>query len=182
MTQNFFDIETSGLDPERDEIITIQSQSLPKSSQTISDPLKIMKIWDHNMSEKALLSRILPLFIGSPWKFIPVGNNLLFDFKFLAAKIKKYFGYNVTAEYFLSRPHLDLKTTMILMNEGKFTKYSQIMQKQSNGKIIPELFHNRKYDQIVDYIKDEANAFVKFYSHLQKTLPSLIYRRLDEFI
>ena len=182
MSFNFFDIETTGLDPENDSIITIQSQLLPKAPRTATGPLKIGKLWDHNMSEKALLSTIIPLFIGSPWKFIPVGNNLVFDFKFLAARIKKYFEFNSTIEYFLSRPHLDLKTTMILMNDGKFTKYSQIMQKQSNGKIIPELFRNKKYDEIVNYVKDEADAFVKFYSHLQETLPSIIYRKLDEFV
>ena len=179
---NLSDLETTGLNPEKDKIITFQSQLLPKAPDAAPGPLRILKIWDFGMSEKSLLSAIIPSFLGSPWKFIPVGNNLIFDFKFLAARIRKHFGNSSSLDYFVFRPHLDLKTTMILMNNGKFTKYSQIMQKKANGSIIPELFHNRRYDEIISYVKDEADAFVKFYSHLQRLLPGLIYRRLDEFV
>jgi len=71
---------------------------------------------------------------------------------------------------------------MILMNNGKFTKYSHVIQKQSNGSIIPQLYRDKKYDEIVNYVMNEADAFVKFYTRLQEVLPSIAYRRLDEFV
>lgn len=182
MSFHYCDLETTSLNPESDKIISFQSQELPKSHYADPGPIKISTIWDCNMSEKALLAYIIPLFLGSPWKFIPVGNNLIFDFKFLAAKIRKYFGHDVSLDYFMLRPHLDLKTIMILMNDGKFSKYSQIIQKRSNGGIIPELYRNEQYDELINYVKDEADAFVKFYIKLQEVLPAIIYRRLDEFV
>jgi len=56
MPPYYFDIETTGLDPEEDSIITAQYQELPKPHQTVPGHLKIFTIWDHNMSEKALLA------------------------------------------------------------------------------------------------------------------------------
>ena len=94
-------------------------RSLPKPHENDPGPLKIEKIWDHNMSEKSLLLTIMPLFLGSPWKFIPVGNNLVFDFKFLATKIKKYFDFNATLDYFIS-PHVPF---FCCIGQGKWLPY-----------------------------------------------------------
>lgn len=171
MSFYYLDCETTGLDPERDELLTVQLQKFPDYHNHESGLLEIYTLWDHDMSEKSLLERVIPYFKSSPFKFIPVGNNLLFDFKFLSSKIKKYFGWDVSPEYFLSRPHLDLKHTLVMINKGRFRGYQQIMRKPKGGAMTQRWFIDQQYGKILDYIVDEADSFMKTYSRLVHTLP-----------
>src|SRR3989442_9765925 len=99
----YFDIETTGLDTIKDQIITIQSQKLDMLKGYAAGPLKILKVWDDNQSEKSIVSQLAPLLLDSdPFRFIPVGNNLVFDFKFLAAKFKEHLSLDVDTLYFLN--------------------------------------------------------------------------------
>ena len=55
---NFYlDIETTGLDPNVDEIITIQFQELGRNSGEAIGPLVILKSWES--SEKEIIQRFL---------------------------------------------------------------------------------------------------------------------------
>jgi len=183
MTLVYFDTETTGLDPTQDKILTIQYQRLDITKGYPVGPLKILKIWDEGQSEKNIVSAAASLLIESnPWRFVPVGNNLTFDFKFISAKIKQHLGLDVDTLFFLNRPHIDLKHVMILLNGGRFKGYHNILGKHESGDKIPEWYSARDYDKITEYVKNEAKSFTKLYSKLQQSLPTLFYRRLDDYV
>lgn len=183
MPHYYFDIETTGLDPQRDQIVTIQYQKIDTCKGYAVGPLKILKSWDDGQSEKSVLSTIAPMLMDSnPFSFVPVGNNLIFDFKFLAAKFQQHLGVDVDTLYFLMRPHLDLKPLLIFINGGRFKGYGDLLGKQRDGEKVPLWHSQREYDKILEYVKNEAVAFIKFCSKSQQLLPNLLYRRLDDYV
>ena len=182
MTLYYFDIETTGLDPVKDQILTIQYQKLDTLKGYAIDPLKILKVWDNDQSEKRIISCIAPMLMESnPWRFVPVGNNLSFDFRFISSKIKQHLDLEIDTLYFLMRPNIDLKHILILLNGGKFKGYNQILGKQEDGEKIPQWYDTREYEKIINYIKNEANSFTKLYAKLQQLLPNLFNRRIDSY-
>ncbi|HLE35169.1 MAG TPA: hypothetical protein VI698_04685, partial [Nitrososphaerales archaeon] len=92
MRHYYFDIETTGLDPHKDKIITFQCQELSQVSGTPLTKLLIAKEWDGDCSEGRILEWIKELLVDQLfWKFVPVGNNLIFDLSFIAARMRIYF-------------------------------------------------------------------------------------------
>lgn len=192
MPHYYFDIETTGLDPNVDEIISIQYMKIALDSGKPEGSLEILTNWNHDFSEKNILEKILPLITSSnPFTFVPVGNNLNFEFEFLANKFTKYFGLNMNSSYFHCRPSIDLKPVMILLNGGRFKGYHLVLNKSHNGASVPIWYKNREYNKIVNYIKNEATAFLEFYStihglmfepefrqHIFKT----INKELDDYV
>jgi len=88
----YLDIETSGLDPDEDQILTIQYQKISSTGNAIG-PLTILPSWKY--SEEDIVKEIATYMLDdNPWNFIPVGNNLIFEFKFLVSKFRKYLGNN----------------------------------------------------------------------------------------
>ncbi|MGI0010896.1 MAG: ribonuclease H-like domain-containing protein [Nitrosopumilaceae archaeon] len=101
MARAYVDIETDGLDPQKNKIITIQFQELDRFKGYAKGPLKILKSWDEGQSEKSIVSQFAPLMLDpDPFRFVPVGNNLVFEFKFLAAKFKEHLSLDVDTLYF----------------------------------------------------------------------------------
>lgn len=189
MPHKYLDLETTGLDPNKDEIITIQYQKITLDTGSPEESLRILKQWDDPEGEKGIVRKILPLMTSTnPFQFVPVGNNLNFEFRFLASKFQKYFGLDINPLYFHSRPHIDLKHVMILLNGGRFKGYHHILNKTGNGSDIPKWFQNEEYDKIVNYVSDEACAFTSFYNkvHCQmfnKDLKDIIFNtRIDDFV
>lgn len=183
MPHYYFDIETTGLDPQRDQIVTIQYQRIDTYKGHAIGSLKILNTWENGQSEKSAISTIAPMLMDSnPFRFVPVGNNLLFDFKFLASKFQKHLALDVDTLYFLMRPNLDLKPLLIFINGGKFKGYHHLLSKQDNGNNVPSWYAQREYDKILEYIKNEAAAFVKFCAKSQQLLPNLLYRRIDDYV
>ena len=69
MTEYYLDIETTGLDPNSDQIITIQYQKLEPLGK-----LKVLKSWES--SESQIIEEFLEIFVKEgkeTWNFIPVG-------------------------------------------------------------------------------------------------------------
>jgi hypothetical protein len=175
----YFDIETTGLDCENDEIITIQFQKILLENGKPEEPLRILKSWDYEGSEGKMLGEIAPLIMArNPFKFVPVGNNLNFEFKFLLTKIARYLKIEIDPLYFHSRPHIDLKHVMILLNGGRFKGYHLILQKIASGENIPIWYHNREYLKITEYIEMEAQAFANFYANVHALIFNREARRL----
>ena len=61
----------------------------------------------------------------------------------------------------MSRPFLDLKTVAVLMNRGEFKGASlhNMTNKPHGGGNIPQLYDEKKFGEIEDYIKKEADEF-----------------------
>ena len=173
MPSYYLDIETTGLDPNRDKIITIQYQELDISTGEAVGELKILKEWES--SEKEIIrqfvldSKILDSYAFS---FVPVGYNLTFEHNFLKrrARIHELIEIDI-----LKNPSLDLRAIGVLMNFGQFkgSGLDKITGKKSNGRNIPIWYGNKEYDKIIDYIMNETEEFIKFNAWLYKEMPKL---------
>jgi len=169
----YFDIETTGLDPNKDKIITFQYQELSQVSGIPLTKLIIAKEWDNDCSEEIILQWMKELLIDSPfWSFIPVGNNLLFDFLFISARMGYYFGIDVSMQL-INRPFVDIKHPLVLINGGHFRNYSKMIGKGEVGSQIPVWYQKKQYDQIINYIEMEAEAFIRIYQILKRNMPAL---------
>lgn len=191
MPHSYLDIETTGLDPVKDEIITIQYQKIALDTGRPEEPLTILKSWEDENGEQGIISKIVPLLMSSnPFRFVPVGNNLNFEFGFLARKINQYSNIDIDPVYFHSRPHIDLKPVMILLNGGRFKGYHLILNKSGSGSNVPTWYKNSEYEKIIDYIEDEAGAFVGFYNRVHHLMFNTELRetifnsngRIDDFV
>ena len=54
MPHNYFDIETTGLNPEVDQIITIQYQKIALENGNPEEELTILKSWSQGWDEKKM--------------------------------------------------------------------------------------------------------------------------------
>jgi len=172
MGEYYFDIETTGLDYKKDKIITIQYQRiLMETGAPISD-LVILK--EFESSEEEILRNFIPIFVGTkPFDFIPVGKNLRFDFNFLLHKAEKFGIQGIDPHYlWYVKPFKDIKDVLIMLNRGSFAGYDKILDKNGElGKVnVPELYERRRYPEIVEYIKKEADVFITGYQKLIKEM------------
>jgi hypothetical protein len=168
----YFDIETTGLDAGKDKIVTFQYQALSQVSGTPLTKLIIAKEWEYDCSEEKILEWIKELVIDNTWNFIPVGNNLIFDFSFISARMRHYFGIDVFMRL-MNRPCIDVKHLLVMMNGGNFRNYGKIMGKKEFGSNVPIWYEREEYDKIVSYVEMEAESFVHMYSILKRNLPRL---------
>lgn len=179
MANYYLDIETTGLDPKTDSIITIQFQELDRFGNA-KGKLIILKSWDS--SEKEIVNHFIQIYKGdSPNKFnfIAIGFNLSFEHKFLKEKAKQYgFGdFDI-----LDNPSIDLKPIGVLMNNGNFkdSGLDKISGKETDGKLVPEWYKNQEYDKIIEYITMETREFVKLYAWLCKEMPDCLTKFKQE--
>jgi len=174
LVEHYFDIETTGLDPERDKIITIQTQRLVGRTGEPIDEVNILKEWES--SEKEIIKKMMPLLTcENPFDFIIVGKNLLFDFMFLNKRAEKYGLKGLDMRCFYNRASLDLKPILVMINDGNFKGYDKVLDKKGKlaDVIVPKLYEEKKYREIVKYIKEEARTFTDAYQKLKKNMPSL---------
>lgn len=177
MTNFYFDIETTGLNPKKDKIISIQYQELNRNTGEPTSELKILKEWES--SEKEILLKFIldtKLRDRYSFNFIPVGYNLKFVNSFLKERLTFY---ELEPIYILSRPFIDLRVICVLMNNGEFkgSGLDDLTQKPKLGKNIPIWYENKEYEKIIEHIKSKTKEFLEFNSWLYKRLPSL----LEEF-
>lgn len=170
MPHYYTDFETTGLDENKDEIISIQYQKISVDTGEPAGPLVILKGWEHG--EENIVKEFAAIILGDIWNFVPVGNNLTFEFKFLSAKIKKYLDKEISVEFFVSRPHIDLKPLMILANGGRFKGYHLILGKKGSGGDVPIWYNQGKFKLIEEYIENETHCILQFISKAQKILGS----------
>jgi hypothetical protein len=177
----YFDIETLGLDPENDKIITVQYQNLvydadgkPMHSTPLPDSIKpglhIRKEWES--SEKDILQHAFnDLLVPERRKYFePVGNILSFEGRFLKARFTKY-GILGESEHlrFGQMKQIDLMPVMKLVNGGD-ARTAQFFGKVGENRMIPEYYQNKQYDKIERYINEETRSFVKTMDYLMLRL------------
>ena len=168
----YLDIETAGLDPLHDKIITIQYMELERNTAKPVGALKILKEWESD--EKTILKRFIEDFVPkNDWAFVPIGFNLQFEHKFLW---QRCISNGLQPVDILDGPFLDLKTIAVLMNKGEFkgAALHNLTGKPHSGSNIPNLYSEKKYAEIESYIKKEAEEFSSFCSKLYKELPQLL--------
>ena len=173
LVEHYFDIETTGLDPEHDKIITIQIQELVGRTGEPIGEIDILKEWES--SEKEIIEKVMPLLTcENPFAFIIVGKNLLFDFMFLNKRAEKYGLKGLDLRCIYSRAFTDLKHILVMINEGNFRGYDKLLKRGKLANVqIPKLYEEKKYQEIINYIKEEAKIFVDAYQKLRKKMPSL---------
>ncbi len=177
MTNFYFDIETAGLNPRKDKIITIQYQKLDRTTGEPISELKILKEWES--SEKEIIEKFLidtKIIYDYPFNFIPVGYNLGFVNSFLKSRMDFH---NLKSIYILTKPFIDLRAIGILMNKGEFkgSGLDQLTKKPKLSSNIPIWYENKEYEKIIFHIKNKTKEFIKFNYWLYKKLPLL----LEEF-
>lgn len=181
MPEFYLDLETYSptkpIDFYKDPIITIAYQQINAKTGEVLTPLTILKSWES--SEAEILEQFYQTFnIGNRWAFVPVGYKLAdFDFVMLGTHWRKI-GKAIDAKEIYNHPFMDLYTTALLCNGGEFKGCSlhNIAGKQGNGGEIAELYQNKAYDKIEAYIKDEAQAFNKFFAFLVNDMPNTLKR------
>ncbi len=174
MGNYYLDIETTGLDPDVDEILTIQYQELDRSAGGAIGPLVILKAWES--SEKNIIERFLneTSFLDAyDFSFIPVGYNLGFEHNFLKTRAEKH---GLPEVDILGKPFIDLRVIGILMKGGAFkgSGLNKITGKERDGMMVPVWNKVGDYDKIVEYIEMETREFVKFNVWLYKRMPELL--------
>lgn len=179
----YFDIETvpnpefidepyASLEPSKAKIITIQYQPLNTYNGLPTGELTILKEWDKQSSERVILEKFRKIYLENGiWGFIPVGNNLLFECRFMKYKLKEYF--NLHRLKLGQKPLLDIKHILILMNNGRFKEYSKPIGKSGKAANMMNWYYNQHFDMIEQYITEEAESFLKAYSILKRELPKI---------
>ena len=163
-------------DPTKNKIITIQYQEIRFSDGMPKGDLQILKEWE--TSEEDIVTKFSKEFLPfddvhnnfDKWKFVPVGNNLNFEWKHLTPKIKKYYGVDFDP---LDKPTVDLKDTLVLINKGAFTGYHTVLAKNGRASNMAKWYYNEQYDEILRYIMAEAESFHLAHQVMSYNLPLL---------
>jgi len=176
LVEYYFDIETTGCDKFRHKIITIQYQRLNGFTGQPFGDLAILKEWES--SEKDILAKFIPIFIGEkPFDFIPVGDNLSFDFEFMRVKSEKYGLSKLEIDYlYHDKPTIDLTPILIMVNKGSFKGYDRVWKsglgaKGLRNELVPQWYESKQYDKIIEYITAERDAFASVYMILKREMP-----------
>lgn len=174
MASFYFDIETTGLDPKIDKIITIQFQELNRYTGETIGKLIILKEWES--SEKQIIEKFIEksnILDHYDFSFVPVGYNLGFEHKFLKERSKIN---NLPSIDILNLPFIDLIAVGRLMNGGQFkgSGLSSLTGKKGNGNQIPIFYQNKEYNKIIDYIENETEEFINFNKWLYRKMPTLL--------
>ena len=177
MAEYYFDIETYSKggfpNPDTDNIISIQYQRLNSLDGKPIGNLQILKAWESN--EESIIKQFFPIF--KKWDFIPVGMNLTFEREFLISKFKKHIDPKITSrEFYYNFPSIDIQPILVLLNGGNFkgAKLSVFTNKKEDGSRIREWYEHKEFNNIEEYIKQEAESFVEFYQKVKRNIKLLI--------
>lgn len=174
MTEYYFDIETEDSDPAKNRVIAVAYQ--PIRFDRPDGDLRILKTWE--LGEASLLKRVLKLGVleadpARAFEFVPVGVNLAFDYNFLITRMRetgvRRWTVSQVLELFHSKPMKDMKTALVMMNDGSFGGSGLdhfTRKKRSAGHVMLGLWGERNYRGIEKYIRGEAAGFFEVYGQV----------------
>lgn len=157
----YFDVETTGDDPQQDRIITAQYQQLSDDFEAVG-PFQVIAEWE--WGEKQVLQTILERGVLDPgWDFVPVGNRLRFDLTFLVERATKWklldWDPARLRYYWYTKPFLDLQPILVFMNRGKFEGASlHVFSDKEPGVAVPAMYRGGRFSEIIDYVTRERDA------------------------
>ncbi len=174
MPEYYFDIETNakGGKPDiNDEILTIQFQRLGTKTGEKEEELTILKSWES--SEREILNDFYYIFKPDKlFNFIPIGDNLIFDFFALHHRWKSISIDVPLKTLIYDHPCIDIKSILVILNGGSFKGASlKAFLGKPGGVKVPEWYANGDYGAIEDYIRHEAEDFIQFYQQLKQEIP-----------
>jgi len=171
----YFDIETTGVEPGINMLLTIQYAKLSRDLEPESD-LTILKVWEFG-SERDLIKFFLEesRFFEDPFVFVPVGINLLYDMVFLYKRARLYrLVDRPLTDILRDKAFIDLKPILVILNNCEFRGYNKFidahMITETRGQDIPVLYAKREHGAIVEYIKDEYQATLKVLKQVKELL------------
>jgi hypothetical protein len=135
--------------------------------------LQILKEWVPGSSEKSIVEQFKKLFIDHGiWQFVPVGNNLAFECRFMKYKFKQYCG--LEGLKLGQRPMIDLKHILVIANNGSFKGYQRFLGKSGQAANMAQWYYDKNWSAIEHYIKQETHDFVSVYSILKHSIRSTL--------
>ncbi len=186
MGMYYLDIETTGLDPRRSQIVTIQYQRVARDGGA-GGGLTVLKSWESG--ERAVLesfARNTRFFDEkAPWAFFPTGFNLGFEYRFLIERMRHHkMEPGVSWDFALQKPSLDLKPVAILLNGGAFKGASleNFSPKPTSGHRVIEALKTEDWPAVEEYIHAETAAFFQLLQRLHEVMPVLWNERLQPLL
>jgi hypothetical protein len=176
----YFDVETTGDDPQQDRIITIQYQSLGDDLAP-SGAFQVLAEWE--WGEKQIIQMVLDKGILEPtWDFVPVGNRLRFDLTFLVERATRWklidWDMARLKYYWFTKPYLDLAPILVMLNHGEFSGSSlHSFSDKESGARIPKMYRQGRFPEIVDYVTRERDAAVGLLAESRDILAAVGDRR-----
>lgn len=186
MSHYYFDIETTGLNPWEDRIISVQAVLLePKTGKALS-AMRMFSIWrdstigqlpdfrEREILEKAL--RFVGAYNPNPFAFIPVGYNLDFENRFIKTRLSVLGMPPLPCDIVsYERPKLDLRPIGVFICNGEFkgSSLEAISGKVGSGKQVLDCYASARFMEIEDYAIGETEAFLEFLQWLYAVMPKI---------
>ncbi len=179
----YLDLEWVGIpgnsNPYNDKLITIQYQYLNPRTWEPRSRLRILKEWDYKVGGEKQILREFWNSINKNYSEIPkttvIGQGIVYDKEILRIKLKRYklFKNNITPWDFLNKwLYVDTRSMLVLLNNGIFkgSGLHNWTDKKMSGFNIHELYKQKKFEEIEEYIRVETNEFLKLLKNLKDKL------------
>lgn len=168
-------------DPTKDKIVSIQFMPFYDDSGKRKGRLTILKAWES--SEKEILEQFLEktgwtTYDPNPWRFVPAGYNIGYDFIILQTRAKEVLGIDLkTAFLFQTLHYYDLWQVVLMANQGD-NRGSSLHNFAPKNNPIPAhiLIEEKNWEGLEKYIKNEADAFLDLYQRSVSKVPTILPR------
>ncbi len=176
----YFDIETTGDDPQQDRIVTVQYQALA-DDLTPTGLFQVIAEWE--WGEKQVIQMVLDKGVLEPtWDFVPLGNRLRFDLTFLIERATKWklidWDMAKLKYFWFTKPYLDLAPVLVMLNRGTFTGSSlHTFADKESGARVPKMYREGLFQEIIDYVARERDAAMDLLKESREVIGDLGDRR-----
>ena len=176
----YFDVETTGDDPQQDRVVTVQYQGLAEDLTPIG-AFQVIAEWE--WGEKQVIQMALEKGVLEPtWDFVPVGNRLRFDLTFLIERATKWklIDWDMARlKYFwFTKPYLDLAPVLVMLNRGTFSGSSlHTFAEKESGARVPKMYRQGRFSEIIAYVTRERDAALDVLTESRAAIGQLGDRR-----